>query len=42
MKAELEKKAKELGSRVAEPNVRIFKNKKDFQAFHLKGQGAGA
>jgi nitrate reductase beta subunit len=42
MKAELEKKAKELGSRVAEPNVQIFKNKKDFQAFHLKGQGAGA
>jgi nitrate reductase / nitrite oxidoreductase, beta subunit len=42
MKAELEKKAKDLGSRVAEPNVQIFKNKKDFQAFHLKGQGAGA
>ena len=42
MKAELEKKARELGGRVAEPNVQIFKNKKDFQDFHLKGQGAGA
>jgi nitrate reductase beta subunit len=45
MKGELEKKARELGGKVAAPNVQFFKSKKDFEAFHLKGrgpQGAGA
>ena len=45
MKEELEKKARDLGGKVAAPNVQLFKNKKDFESFHLKGrgpQGAGA
>lgn len=36
MKEELEKKARELGGKVAAPNVQLFKSKKDFEAFHLK------
>ena len=36
MKDELEKKARELGGTVAAPNVQLFKNKRDFEAFHLK------
>ncbi|MGF1473642.1 MAG: nitrate reductase subunit beta [Rubrobacteraceae bacterium] len=45
MKEELEKKARDLGGEVAVPNVQLFKSKKDFENFHLKGrgtQGAGA
>lgn len=43
MKDELEKKARELGGKVQAPNVQLFKSKKDFEAFHLKGpRGAGA
>ncbi len=45
MKDELEKKARALGGKVAAPNVQFFKNKQDFESFHLKGrgpQGAGA
>ena len=33
---ELEKRARELGGKVAAPNVQVFKSKKDFEAFHLK------
>jgi nitrate reductase / nitrite oxidoreductase, beta subunit len=36
MKEELEKKARELGGKVAAPNVQLFKSKKDFESFHLK------
>lgn len=36
MKGELEKKARELGGKVAAPNVQLFKSRKDFEAFHLK------
>jgi hypothetical protein len=36
MKEELEKKARELGGKVAAPNVQLFKSKKDFEAFHIK------
>jgi nitrate reductase beta subunit len=43
MKDELEKKARELGGKVAAPNVQFFKSKKDFESFHLKKpRGAGA
>jgi nitrate reductase beta subunit len=43
MKDELEKKARELGGKVAAPNVQFFKSKKDFESFHLKKPwGAGA
>lgn len=40
MKAELEKKAGDIGEQVTAPNVRIFKSKEDFQSFHLKPRGA--
>jgi hypothetical protein len=36
MKEELEKKARELGGKVQAPNVQLFTNKRDFEAFHLK------
>ena len=41
-KEELEKKARGLGEQAKAPNVSFFKNKADFESFHLKPKGAGA